>query len=152
MTTPSALNSQFGIDDQLLFRSGAGGLTVAEINNSHAQAAVALHGAHVLSFQPHGQQPALWLSEHSHYQVGKAIRAASRFVGPGLPCIRVTLKSPTTVWLEPPRGQFPAARRYPTAQHSCSWSCKTRLKPELSGLILSGLNSSLPWGRSCRLI
>lgn len=74
MTTPATLNSLFALDSQLSFKAGPGGLTVAEISNDYAQASVALHGAHVLSFQPRGQQPVLWLSRHSHYKIGKAIR------------------------------------------------------------------------------
>ncbi|MCB0212872.1 MAG: D-hexose-6-phosphate mutarotase [Anaerolineae bacterium] len=74
MTDLATLNTQFGIDNHLVFTSGTGGLTVATINNRHAEAVVALHGGHVLSFQPHGHQPVLWLSEYSHYTLGKAIR------------------------------------------------------------------------------
>ena len=74
MTDLATLNTQFGIDQQLVFTSGVGDLTVAEISNSYAQAVIALHGAHVLSFQPHGQRPVLWLSEYSQFKIGKAIR------------------------------------------------------------------------------
>jgi D-hexose-6-phosphate mutarotase len=49
-------------------------LTLARIRTVDADATVALHGGHVLSFQPRGEEPALWLSEHSSYQPDKAIR------------------------------------------------------------------------------
>lgn len=68
------LNEQFAIEDHLHFKSGPGGLTVAEINNTTATATVALLGANVLSFQPHDERPVLWVSDHSRYEIGKAIR------------------------------------------------------------------------------
>jgi D-hexose-6-phosphate mutarotase len=49
-------------------------LTVAEINNAHAKSTIALQGGHVISFQPHGQRPVLWVSQHSRYEIGQAIR------------------------------------------------------------------------------
>jgi D-hexose-6-phosphate mutarotase len=68
------LNNRFAIPDQLTFRAGPGGLALAEINNAYATASVALQGGHVISYQPHGQQPVLWVSQKSAYQTGKAIR------------------------------------------------------------------------------
>ena len=76
------LNDRFGIADQLEFKTGPGGLTVAEIKNRYSTATVVLQGAHVLSFQPHGQLPVLWASEHSHYQPGKAIRGGIPIIWP----------------------------------------------------------------------
>jgi D-hexose-6-phosphate mutarotase len=69
-----ALNAQFGLDTQLRFEIGAGELVFAQIRNDHATAEIALQGAHVLSYQPHGQQPILWVSQQSNYSSGKAIR------------------------------------------------------------------------------
>jgi D-hexose-6-phosphate mutarotase len=74
MTHLDTLNEQFGLTPQLVFKNGPGGLTVAEINNDTAMATVVLQGAHVLSFQPHGQQPVLWVSQNSYFTAGKAIR------------------------------------------------------------------------------
>jgi glucose-6-phosphate 1-epimerase len=58
----------------LAFLPGPGGLTIAEINTRHAQATVALHRGHVLAFQPRGHRPVLWVSRHSQFTAGKAIR------------------------------------------------------------------------------
>lgn len=69
-----SLQERFEHAPELTFRSGPGGLTIAEIANRHAQASVALHGGHVLAFQPRGQKPVLWVSKQSHYAAGKAIR------------------------------------------------------------------------------
>ena len=77
MTVTSELQSlqeRFAHVQGLTFRPGPGGLTVAAIANDRAEASVALHGGHVLAFQPRGQKPVLWVSRQSHYAAGKPIR------------------------------------------------------------------------------
>lgn len=74
MSNLTVLNEQFGLAAQLVFKAGPGGLTIAEISNEAATASIALQGAHVLSFQPHGQQPVLWVSSDSYFAAGKPIR------------------------------------------------------------------------------
>lgn len=44
------------------------------ISHRHCQAQVSVYGGQVLSFKPTGHKDVLWLSDRSHYQVGKAIR------------------------------------------------------------------------------
>src|SRR5262245_2866948 len=68
------LNESFAITDHIAFATGAGGLPIAQIRNAYAAATVSLHGGQVLAFQPHDQDPVLWVSEQSLYQSGKAIR------------------------------------------------------------------------------
>ena len=68
------LNQRFAIAGHLSFKEGPGGLAVAEIANSHAQASIALQGAHVMTFQPQGQAPVLWLSQYGKFAAGKSIR------------------------------------------------------------------------------
>ncbi len=68
------LDKHFGIPGQISFAAGPGGLTVAELRNPFATAQIALHGGHVLSYQPAGQAPVLWVSSHSRYEPGTAIR------------------------------------------------------------------------------
>jgi D-hexose-6-phosphate mutarotase len=68
------LNDSFAITDHISFANGPGGLPIAQIRNAYAAATVSLHGAQVLAFQPHGHVPVLWVSAHSLYQSGKAIR------------------------------------------------------------------------------
>lgn len=70
----AALNERFARPDHLHFAEGPGGLTVAEIGNAAATARVALHGAHVLEFQPRGARPLLWLSGRSWFAPDKPIR------------------------------------------------------------------------------
>ncbi len=69
-----ALNERFGVNDQLEFERGPGDTIVARIENDHAFARIALHGAQPLSFQPHGAEEVLWLSRRSYFTRGKAIR------------------------------------------------------------------------------
>ncbi len=68
------LDKHFGIPGQISFSAGPGGLTVAELRNPFATAQIALHGGHVLSYQPAGQAPVLWVSSQSRYEPGTAIR------------------------------------------------------------------------------
>ena len=73
-TEVAELNQKFGIRDQLIFTEGPGRFIVAEIRNPHGEASVALHGGHIMSFRPRDHEPVLWLSRHSNFKTGKAIR------------------------------------------------------------------------------
>lgn len=68
------LNSRFGIKDQVVFREGAGGLTMVEVSNAKASASIALQGAHLLTWAPKGQQPVIWLSTAAKFAPGKSVR------------------------------------------------------------------------------
>ncbi len=70
----SALNTRFAIPGHVRFKEGPGGLAVAEIANTHAESMIALQGAHVMTWQPRGQEPVLWLSRHGKFAPGKSIR------------------------------------------------------------------------------
>ena len=70
----STCNKKFGIAGQLEFVQDAGGLVIARIANKHAQASIALQGAHVMTFQPVGEQPVIWLSPAAKLVQGKSIR------------------------------------------------------------------------------
>ncbi|MEO8075583.1 MAG: D-hexose-6-phosphate mutarotase [Acidobacteriota bacterium] len=77
MTSTSELQSlqeQFAQVPGVAVTKGPGGLTVIGIVNRHAEASIALHGAHVLSFQPRGANPALWVSRHSQFAAKAPIR------------------------------------------------------------------------------
>lgn len=49
-------------------------LPVIVVDHPLCRAAVALQGAHLLAWQPAGEQPVLWLSANSAYEPGTAIR------------------------------------------------------------------------------
>jgi glucose-6-phosphate 1-epimerase len=68
------LNGRFAVAGELEFVAGPGGLPVASIRNEAAGSAVCLMGGHVLSYQPHGQEPVLWMSGKSRFEEGKPIR------------------------------------------------------------------------------
>lgn len=68
------LNQKFAIAGQLEFAAEANGLVVACITNNHAQSAIALQGAHVMTFQPNGEAPLIWLSPAAKLAPGKSIR------------------------------------------------------------------------------
>ena len=70
----AALNKNFRIAGQLEFILDAGGLVIAHITNSHAQCSVALQGAHIMTFQPNGEKPGIWLSPAAKLVQGTSIR------------------------------------------------------------------------------
>ena len=69
-----AVNQQYGIKEVANFSQEENGLIFLTINNSFASAHIALYGAQILSYKPLEQPDVLWVSDHSHFKVGKAIR------------------------------------------------------------------------------
>ncbi|HWS03844.1 MAG TPA: D-hexose-6-phosphate mutarotase [Gammaproteobacteria bacterium] len=74
MQNSAALNARYGIPEQLSFKDTASGLIVAEVNNAHAMASIALQGAHLMTWAPKGELPVIWLSEDAKLAPGKSIR------------------------------------------------------------------------------
>ncbi len=74
MNLVDTLNSKFGIPEQLLFKDGGTDLPVAIITTRHASAGLALQGGQLLTWQPAGQQPVLWVSEAAVFEPGKGVR------------------------------------------------------------------------------
>ena len=68
------LNSEYGIRGLAEFVEGCGDLTKLVMAGEGGVAEVYLLGGHVTSFRPAGGEDVLWLSEASHFEVGKAIR------------------------------------------------------------------------------
>jgi glucose-6-phosphate 1-epimerase len=69
------LNTDFGIEGQLKFVRGLGGLPFIEIKNNSATALISIYAAQVLSYQPiDAPEDLLFLSDQSCYEPGKAIR------------------------------------------------------------------------------
>ncbi len=68
------LNQRFGIPGQATFREGLGGLPILTVTNSHGTLELTPYGGHILSYQPAGQAPVLFLSRASAYSAGKPIR------------------------------------------------------------------------------
>ncbi|APW47720.1 D-hexose-6-phosphate mutarotase [Rhodoferax antarcticus] len=75
MPTPlDTLNASFGLPGTLHFDEAAPGLPVAHITTPLASASIALQGAQVLTWQPTGQQPVLWVSKAAIFEEGKPVR------------------------------------------------------------------------------
>ena len=82
MTTTNDLNQQFAIPGQLTFIEGAGGLAIARIHNNLASSNITLQGAHVLTFQPEGEAPVLWLSPQAIPAPGISIHSGAPICWP----------------------------------------------------------------------
>ncbi|WP_413112038.1 D-hexose-6-phosphate mutarotase [Thaumasiovibrio sp. DFM-14] len=50
------------------------GIPVLHITHPLAEAAISLHGGHIIGFKPHGEKGLLWLSEKAEFAPDKAIR------------------------------------------------------------------------------
>jgi glucose-6-phosphate 1-epimerase len=83
MSEVDELNARFGLKDAFRFDVGPGGLTRAKVATDAATAEIYLQGAHVTRWQPaSAAHPVLFLSEKSHFEVGKAIRGGVPLVFP----------------------------------------------------------------------
>ena len=74
MQTVEMLQHKFALTDELTFESNQNGVIFARIRNAFAEAVLSVQGAHVMTFQPHGESPVLWMSQQSYFQPGKPIR------------------------------------------------------------------------------
>lgn len=68
------LNKQFALPGHLHFEAGPADLAHAVFNSPLAQARMSLQGAHLMSWQPRGQQPVIWMSERAQFAQGLALR------------------------------------------------------------------------------
>ncbi|GAB6042628.1 D-hexose-6-phosphate mutarotase [Endothiovibrio diazotrophicus] len=72
--SPAELNQRHAIDGHLHFTREGDGPTLAEIDNAHGHATLALEGGQLLSWTPKGDQPVVWLSPEAVYKPGKSLR------------------------------------------------------------------------------
>ena len=70
----TTLNQKFAIPGQLEFTEDVSGLIMARIANKQAQSTIALQGAHVMTFEPVGEKPVIWISPAAKLVRGKSIR------------------------------------------------------------------------------
>jgi glucose-6-phosphate 1-epimerase len=68
------LNERFGITGTVQVTAGNGGLAKLNIIGSLAKAELYLHGAQVTAWRPAGEKEVLFLSAHSKWEDGRAIR------------------------------------------------------------------------------
>lgn len=74
MSNLDALNKQFGISGEVVFKEGPGGQPVVEVCNQSATATIVLQGAHLIAWAPNGEQQVIWLSQDAKFAKGKSIR------------------------------------------------------------------------------
>lgn len=70
----STLNQKLGIAGQLSFRDAGDGFVVIDVHNEHGDASIALQGAHLMTWQPKGEKPVIWMSPVAKLAKGKSIR------------------------------------------------------------------------------
>ena len=69
------LNKNFGITDQLIFKTDQSDFICANIQTAQASATISLYGGQVLSYKPANvSDDLMFLSEHAYYKKGKAIK------------------------------------------------------------------------------
>ena len=75
MFTIDTLNNLYGVNGQLRFFEGSGGLPFIAVNHQHASALISIYAAQVLSYQPADEkQDLLFVSSKANYSTGKTIR------------------------------------------------------------------------------
>ncbi len=72
--TLNTLNTSFAITNALRFSEAVPGLPVADVRTPLASASVALQGGHVLTWQPAGQSPVLWVSKAAVFAPEQPVR------------------------------------------------------------------------------
>jgi glucose-6-phosphate 1-epimerase len=72
--TIGELNAKFSIKDIAEVLEGNGGLPKIHIRGGESEGEIYLHGAQVTSWKPKGGHDVIFLSSHSHWQEGIAIR------------------------------------------------------------------------------
>src|SRR5215472_6948057 len=68
------LNRRFGVPGVVQILAGHGGLPLVRITSSTALAEISLYGAQVLHWRPAGAEEVIFVSRHSHWEPGQAIR------------------------------------------------------------------------------
>jgi glucose-6-phosphate 1-epimerase len=68
------LQQEFGIAGKVTVTERVPDYPIIQIANQFAEASIALHGAQVMTFQPKGHDPVLWLSRDAVYAEGVPIR------------------------------------------------------------------------------
>jgi D-hexose-6-phosphate mutarotase len=68
------LQRRFAHADFLSFDEKAPGFIAIEVKTAFSTATIALQGAHVMTWQPRGEKPVIWLSSKAKFAPGKSIR------------------------------------------------------------------------------
>ncbi len=74
MTQLPDLQARYAGADFLSFSEKAPGFVAIEVKTAFSTATIALQGAHVMTWQPAGQKPVIWMSTAAKFAPGKSIR------------------------------------------------------------------------------
>lgn len=74
MSQLESLRHRFAAADYLTFSEIAPDFIAIEVKTAFSAATIALQGAHVMTWQPAGQKPVIWLSKAAKFAPGKSIR------------------------------------------------------------------------------
>lgn len=76
MNAPEQANMsrRHGVPGRLVFQDGPGGMPMLTVTNAQASATVALQGARLMNWVPHGEEPVMWLSPVARFAPGRLIR------------------------------------------------------------------------------
>lgn len=74
MTQLAELQRRFAGADFLSFAEIAPDFVAIQVRTDFSAATIALQGAHVMTWQPNGQEPVIWLSPAAKFAPGKSIR------------------------------------------------------------------------------
>jgi D-hexose-6-phosphate mutarotase len=74
LDTLDVLKSRFAHADFLSFTEVAPDFITLKVTTAFSTATIALQGAHVMTWQPKGQKPVIWLSKAAKFAPGKSIR------------------------------------------------------------------------------
>lgn len=74
MSQLTEVQHRFAAADFLTFSEKSPGFIVVEVKTAFSTATIALQGAHVLTWQPRGQKPVIWLSKAAKFVSGKSVR------------------------------------------------------------------------------
>lgn len=74
MSQLNHLKLRFAGADFLDFSEKAPGFIAIDVNTPFSTASIALQGAHVMTWQPKGQKPVIWLSKAAKFVPGKSVR------------------------------------------------------------------------------
>lgn len=71
------LNQDYSLQNSigsLNFKVGEGDIPLVQIQSQHTNALISLQGAHLIKWQPTGEDDVIWLSENASFAPGKSIR------------------------------------------------------------------------------
>lgn len=82
-STVAEFDQRFAIPNVAKVGKGNGGLPKVQITGSLAKGEMYLHGAHVTSWTPAGNDELIFVSTKSRWEEGQAIRGEFQFAFPG---------------------------------------------------------------------